>query len=437
MPAVAQVLTSSTKQNARRMLFRGKELLLLQAKHYGVLYYGLGDPFSPIYLQYLLQCGLFDSREFKIEIHLVDQSALLFSCDWKTWYNWARQDAEAIGQRVGLKAHTVEFPRELNLPGLVDAWLAQDLPVRGHGVIFARRLLSLHQEFLQKGAPKVKPDEQGCASSRNGTQSRIVVEGQTAKLLRGHYQCGNLYVEGEWYYGLDRLPFLMQRYGISQKPWVTVDLPQSVPSGKLYPQLFHKTEDQQNYLEMYYSFRSPYSYLAIEAVRRHCVQTGLLLRLRPVLPMVMRNLAVPPNKKFYLLADAARVARWQHQEFGKICDAVGLATEQCMAIFFALEAHNEYRVKSFEWIEIAAAAIWAHGQDLEKRSVLRKLLRQIEVDESLVDAALADENWRQQAEQNRLALTSLGLWGVPSFALYKDGKLQRAFWGQDRIWMLP
>jgi len=48
-----------------------------------------------------------------------------------------------------------------------------------------------------------------------------------------------------------------------------------------------------------------------------------------------------------------------------------------------------------------------------------------------VQAALNDEGWRARAEDNRDALTALGLWGVPSFRI---GDL--SVWGQDRLWVL-
>ena len=44
---------------------------------------------------------------------------------------------------------------------------------------------------------------------------------------------------------------------------------------------------------------------------------------------------------------------------------------------------------------------------------------------------LRDGGWRVEVEQNRQALTDLGLWGVPSF---RFGETH--FWGQDRLWLL-
>ena len=48
-----------------------------------------------------------------------------------------------------------------------------------------------------------------------------------------------------------------------------------------------------------------------------------------------------------------------------------------------------------------------------------------------VAEALNDEEWRHMAEQNRTAMTDVGMWGVPTFKL---GEL--TLWGQDRAWLL-
>ncbi len=42
-----------------------------------------------------------------------------------------------------------------------------------------------------------------------------------------------------------------------------------------------------------------------------------------------------------------------------------------------------------------------------------------------------DASWRVWAEQNRVAMVSRGLWGVPSM-VYEDA----AVWGQDRVWVI-
>jgi 2-hydroxychromene-2-carboxylate isomerase len=50
---------------------------------------------------------------------------------------------------------------------------------------------------------------------------------------------------------------------------------------------------------------------------------------------------------------------------------------------------------------------------------------------------LDTEDWRDEIEANRLAMTGAGLWGVPSYRLLnEDGEEIFSCWGRDRIWLL-
>ena len=44
---------------------------------------------------------------------------------------------------------------------------------------------------------------------------------------------------------------------------------------------------------------------------------------------------------------------------------------------------------------------------------------------------LARENWREEAEANRLELLEIGHWGVPCFRVNEV-----CVWGQDRLWVI-
>ena len=58
-------------------------------------------------------------------------------------------------------------------------------------------------------------------------------------------------------------------------------------------------------LHYYLSFRSPYTYIAAERVKALAGAYGAALKLRFVLPMVMRGMQVPRTKSIYILKDAA------------------------------------------------------------------------------------------------------------------------------------
>lgn len=75
-----------------------------------------------------------------------------------------------------------------------------------------------------------------------------------------------------------------------------------------------------NRVQLFYSFRSPYSQLILDRLHRYCVKYGVELEIRILMPMVMRGLSVPFEKAMFIAVDAAREARLWNINFGYICD---------------------------------------------------------------------------------------------------------------------
>ena len=79
----------------------------------------------------------------------------------------------------------------------------------------------------------------------------------------GHYQGAMLHYDGEWYWGIDRLPYLeaalARAISASRSPHVVAPRPEA-ERGPL------KLSDKPLTCELWFSFRSPYSYLALEQI---------------------------------------------------------------------------------------------------------------------------------------------------------------------------
>lgn len=56
-------------------------------------------------------------------------------------------------------------------------------------------------------------------------------------------------------------------------------------------------------LELFYSFRSPYSQIIVRRARQLAKHYGVPLIIRPIMPMLMRGLPVSKNKSRYILFD--------------------------------------------------------------------------------------------------------------------------------------
>ncbi len=252
-------------------------------------------------------------------------------------------------------------------------------------------------------------------------------------LLRrlGHYDTATLHYGGEWYRGIDRLHYLVDRLdalGAACEPGLApriasvrqvmrTDLPVRPPTAarELPP------------VEMFYSLRSPYSWIALDRVAAIADAFGVPLHLRPVLPMAMRGLPVPRAKRLYIAHDAAREARRHGVPFGRIADPLGAGVERCMAVW--QYAVREKRERDF--LQSAGRAIWARGIDVATDDGLRAVTARAGLFWPEAKAALADDSWRAIAQANRDEMQEAGAWGVPTLRVG-----DWTTWGQDRDWLL-
>jgi len=173
--------------------------------------------------------------------------------------------------------------------------------------------------------------------------------------------------------------------------------------------------------------RSPYTAIVAERVFNLSRLTGAPVRLRYVLPMVMRGLQVPKSKRMYIALDTAREAFERNIPFGRLNDPVGRPTERGLALmpYAEREGRGPSYVLSF------LRGVWAEGLDAGSDRSLRIIVERCGLSWPQAQIELKNEAWRETAEKNRLELFSLGLWGVPSFRVN-----DLAVWGQDRLWAM-
>lgn len=253
-------------------------------------------------------------------------------------------------------------------------------------------------------------------------------EGNALRQALGHYLGGMFYFEGEWYWGLDRLPYLEQRLQTLSRnntvaPFVSrlecsVDETQAVPAHT----------QQRPVLDLYFSFRSPYSWIALPRVFALARRYNAQLNLRFVLPMVMRGLPIPESKRLYIVSDTKREAERVGLPFGLIADPVGKPTERGLAVL-----HHAIQAGKGEAFALSfMRGVFAEGIRARSDSGLLTLCIRAGISAEQMHDALADTRWRAVAEANRGEMFALGIWGVPAFRVNKGS----AHWGQDRLWLL-
>ena len=161
-------------------------------------------------------------------------------------------------------------------------------------------------------------------------------------------------------------------------------------------------------------------------LRQLAAHHGADLRLRMVLPMVMRGLPVPWPKRRYILLDAKREAERLGLPFGDVADPVGTPVERGLA----LVQHAEAQGRGIDVAESFLQGVFAEGIDAGSERGLARIAARAGLGATDIRHALDDGRWRAIADANRLEMLSLGLWGVPSFRV--DDRA--AVWGQDRLW---
>lgn len=250
-----------------------------------------------------------------------------------------------------------------------------------------------------------------------------IAAGEARRESNGHFMSAMLYYGREWYWGVDRLHYLEQRLmslGAREAGALLFPCPmelEQAPTGSLRGET----------IEFFLSFRSPYTWLAVPRVKALADAWGAELRLRYVLPMVMRGLPVPRMKGLYFARDAAREARRLGLPFGRIADPVGRPVELGYSLFPMAEREG----KGYAWCEAFMRAAWSEGVDAGSMAGLREIATQARLDWQRAREHVDSPEWRPIAEVNREAMFALGHWGVPCFRI-RDV----AVWGQDRLWVI-
>ncbi len=378
-------------QHAQRRwhrLFRG-------ARREATAWLQVDDPYSVLLAERLP--ALVSEVGLDLAVVIVPPPDPAFTPDVERLRAWALRDASLLAVQHGL-----DFPVNPVLPADEQVALANAAVLADPSL---ERVASVGTRLFS-GAPLEAADTSEVAE-------RLAQAGQ-ARRKAGHYRSAMLQYEGEWTWGVDRLAFVEDRLRAEGLDRPTRQAQVAAPD-----------PGAAESLEFFFSFRSPYSYLAIDRVAALADKHGVPLRIRPVLPMVMRGLQVPKVKVLDIARDCSRLARHHGIPFGLISDPLGSGIARCLALFVAAEAHG----LGLAWIRSAGRGIWSEGLDVQRDGDLRLLAERAGVPWEA--ARFEGEAHLDLAEANRQALLQLGLWGVPSF---RYGAFSA--WGQDRLELL-
>jgi 2-hydroxychromene-2-carboxylate isomerase len=207
------------------------------------------------------------------------------------------------------------------------------------------------------------------------------------------------------------------------------------------------TTDMTLDVDLFWSFRSPYSYLALTKTKQLLADYDVRVHARPVYPLAVRDptFFARTNPKFprYVVLDSTRVAQSEGIPFRfprpdpivQNMETLVIAKDQPrIRPLMRLAAAAQLEGKSFAFVDEIARMLWGGQVDgWDQGDHVARATARAGLDFAKLDAAVAADPARFDAviTDNEAAQEQSGHWGVPLFVFNGE-----AFFGQDRIDLL-
>lgn len=195
-------------------------------------------------------------------------------------------------------------------------------------------------------------------------------------------------------------------------------------------------------VDVFWSFRSPYSYLVTPDLLQLRRDFDLRVTLRPVLPIAVRSQALvfdasDKKRPRYIVMDSRRRAaflglpfKWPRPD-PVVQDLETYEVPEDQPRIWRLTAlglAGEARGKGIDLAQAIAALIWSGTEDWDQGDHLKDAAASVGLDLAEMESAVDMEAVRREVEANHEALEAAGHWGVPTMVF--EGE---PFFGQDRI----
>ena len=379
-------------------------------------FHQVDDPYSHLAVQKLDQLSA--RYKLKFQPHLVSSPDASFQGDANHFAIWALRDAISVAPDYA----TQLLPTSTTPETTEVAWANHQLASQLDNSDFAQAAFEIGTQ-LWAGTAKPHTDL---------VPPPVVAEGDKLRRQLGHYQGAMFYFDGEWFWGIDRIRSLEQR--LIDEGFDTAPGPVSVPeptAENIAETKAAGSDASAVLLEYFPSLRSPYTAIGHTRVLEMVRETGVNLKVRPVMPMLMRGIPAPQPKQRYIITDAAREGREWGSPFGRIVDPFGEPVKRAFELFAGAQGLG----RGMEFVTAYLRAAWFDGNDITRAAVLQQVVENTGLNfQQTLDQA--DElDWQAILQTNLDALIADHLWGVPSFKV-SGGKLPGSYacWGQDRIW---
>lgn len=194
-------------------------------------------------------------------------------------------------------------------------------------------------------------------------------------------------------------------------------------------------------VDVFFSFRSPYSYLATPDLIRLRDDYDVEVRLRPVLPIAIRTkdtLFTGDKKRVgYILIDVIRRAEYLGMAIGLpspdpiVQDMETFEVADAQPYIYRLTGLGVEAQRRGRGLEVAyhvSHLIWSGEPGWDQGDRLATAVAKAGLDLAEMEAALTRYDAMADVEANHAALEAAGHWGVPTMVFQGE-----PFFGQDRI----
>ncbi len=195
-------------------------------------------------------------------------------------------------------------------------------------------------------------------------------------------------------------------------------------------------------IDVYWSFRSPYSYLVTPDLVRVREDFDVDVHMRIVYPIAIRDPSMlfdpsTRHKAMYIGRDSRRRAEFLGMPFAaprpdpivQDMASMTIAAEQpYIHRLSALGVEAQRRGRGLELVVEVAALIFGGTEGWDEGTLLEDAVARAGLDLSELDAAIEGGDHLEEVERNQASLAAAGHWGVPTMVLREE-----PFFGQDRV----
>ena len=182
-------------------------------------------------------------------------------------------------------------------------------------------------------------------------------------------------------------------------------------------------------IEFYFDFSSPYSYIGYEEIKRIEKKDSIKIKYMPIFLGGLHNAAgVTPAafidvKSKYMIEDTKLVCEKKNIKF-IFNSYFPIKTVSFMRGVLIAEEDSFRKI----YIEKIFNAIWKDGLNMNDKTVIEKVLKNMELNPEIFLSKVSDNKIKVKLRKLTDDALKKGIFGAPTFLVNK-----KIFWGQDRL----